>query len=124
MSSFNGVAVYEILPNGCLNGVYTNDHPDTSNEMFNEIARRKPVAEKEILAYPNDILGLYACSYIDLGNIVCECDLEIRIGRVRRNGRSGLYDLFWFETGTNNLIFEGTGWRTRQNQITVSYRDI
>lgn len=118
MPTFNGVAVYEILPNGCLNGVYTNDHPNTQNEILNEIARK-------VLNGNGDInTGKYVCSYIDAGNVTVNCDLEITTGIVRKNGRSGQYDFKWYDTGkTTNPIFEGTGWLTRHNQITVSYRD-
>jgi len=62
MSKFRGIAVYEILPNGCLNGVYSNDDPATEDEIFNEIARKHP---NEV---GQGIEGKYTCGYIDLKN--------------------------------------------------------
>lgn len=110
MSTYNGVIVYEILPNGCLNGVYSNDHKNTKNEIFNEIARKK---QKEDT---NKIEGIYSCSYIDLNSEVFECDLEI----TANNGR---YEFIWTELVTGVTKFTGTGWLTRQNQITVMYKN-
>ena len=112
-STFSGIAVYEILPNGCLNGVYSNDHPDTQNEIFNEIARK--VSEDGA----DTIVGKYVCCYISIGNEACNCDLEIQIATRRK--RNGQYDLIW--SRNKKVIFEGTGWKTRGNQLTVSYRD-
>lgn len=127
MKTFDGVIVYEILPNGCLNGVYSNDHLSTKNEIFNEIARKKS-------GYVGDeILGVYACSYMDVGNVIVNCILTITdpSSRVSKRANSGQFDFTWYLSGTFNeekntgtKIFEGTGWRTKVNQITVSYRDI
>ena len=121
----NGIVVFEIFPNGCLNGVYSNDHLDTKNEIFNEIARKISGEESD------EILGVYACSYIDVGNIVKNCVLVISNPLLRKppRVRKGQYDFTWYrdynpKTKKGNIIFEGTGWRTRENQITVSYRDI
>lgn len=127
MATLNGVIVYEILPNGCLNGVYSNDHDSTNNEIFNEIARQK------FKVNGDELLGEYACSYIDLGNNIVNCDLVISNPLIRKHPRArhGQFDFTWYELGTydrasntGNIIFEGTGWRTRVNQITVSYRDL
>ena len=111
--TFDGVCVYEILPDGCLNGVYTNDRPDTKNEMFNEIARKVSGNDKD------KIIGKYVCCYIDVGNTPKICELVIQVGQ--RHVRNGQYDFMWYESGV--MVYEGTGWRTRDTQITVSYRD-
>ena len=109
MSSYNGVIVYEIHPNGCLNGVYSNDHTDTNNEIFNEIARKKPTNEI------NDIEGLYTCCYIDLNSESFKCDLQIK-------NNNDQYEFTWYETGLpTQWKFKGKGWKTRENQITVWY---
>ena len=111
MSTYNGIIVYGIYLDGCLNGVYSNDHQLTNNEIFNEIARKKSKDEDEIL-------GIYTCSYIDLSSKAYICDLEIKIGKKAQ------YDFIWYETGHPNKIkFIGIGWRTSKNQITVSYSD-
>jgi len=120
--TLDGVIVYEILPNGCLNGVFSNDHSSNVNhEIFNEIARK--VSDLEDHA-GDEIFGNYLCSYIDFGNVAEICDLVIQPGYVGKNSRRSQYDLIWYEKGTTNIKFEGSGWRTRTNQITVSYRDL
>lgn len=110
----SGVIVYEIFPDGCLNGVYSNDHHLTKNKIFNEIARK--IDTSEAGEDENNISGQYICSYIDLSNEVYICDLEIK----HNNGR---YDFSWREKVTKQVKFKGTGWLTKQNQITVSYTD-
>jgi len=110
MTKFIGVVVYEILPDGCLNGVYANNGVDAKNKIFNEIARKKKKTEND-----DGIPGCYACSYIDIGNSVHICDLEI-------SNNNGQYTFIWKENET--LKWEGIGWRTRDNQITVSYKNL
>lgn len=114
--TFEGIMVYEILPNGCLNGVYTNDHPDTRNEIFNGIARKRSKQEE-------GILGDYTCGFMShTSDNIWECDLKIHNTPKRK--RNGQYHFEWFDKKTKKMIFEGTGWLTRPNQVTVSYRDI
>jgi hypothetical protein len=112
MPTLKGVIVYEIFPNSCLNGVYSNTHGKTKNEIFNEIARKKES--------PNDgkIEGLYTCCYIDLDSIPFICDLKIS------PASEGKYKFEWMDTEKNKLKFKGIGWLTKENQITVSYSDI
>ena len=121
-TTLDGVIVYEILPNGCLNGVFSNDHPDNVNhEMFNEIAKKVSNIDNN---GGDEIFGNYICSYIDFGNEVEICDLVIKPGHKRQNGRRCQYDFIWQDKITKKIKFEGSGWRTRANQITVSYRDV
>jgi len=109
MANYQGIVVYEIFPNGCLNGVYSNDHPLTQNEIFNEIARKKS-------KNAGKIDGDYTCCYIDLNNVAYICDLEIK-------NNSNQFQFTWYETGTRNVKFKGIGWLTRNNQITVMDSD-
>ncbi len=111
----NGVMVYEILPNGCLNGVYSNDHPKTNNQIFNDVARKK------ISDNGDEILGEYICGFIGSDNTVWDCKLIIH-NRPKRV-QNGQYHFEWYDKN-DILIFEGTGWRTKANQIAVSYRDV
>lgn len=111
--TFDGVIVFEILPNGCLNGVYSNDHADSKNEIFNGIARKKP-NQKE------GIIGDYICGFMSHNSDdIWTCDLKIH--NTPKRQRNGQFHFEWYEKGTNKMIFEGTGWQTRTNQITVSY---
>ncbi len=115
--TFDGVITYDILPDGCLNGVYSNDHPDTKNKICNEIARK-------ITDDTNDtdaLAGKYVCVYIDPDNSIGECTLVIHTRPVKR--RNGQYHFEWYNK-SNQKIYEGSGWRIRDNQITVSYKDV
>ncbi len=109
--TLSGVITYEILPDGCLNGIYSNDHPKTQNKIFNEIARKSD-------ENPEEILGEYICCYIDFGNTIQKCKLIIHNKSKRK--QNGQYHFEWFDG--KEMIFEGTGWLTRKNQLTVSYR--
>ncbi len=118
MSTFEGIVVYKIFPNGCLNGVYSNDHLQTKNEIFNEIAKK---IDKNENKDEDEILGIYACSYMDSSSSdkAFTCDLEIK------KGKKAQYDFTWYESGQPSKIkFIGIGWRTNKNQIAVSYNDL
>ena len=108
MPTFSGVITFEILANNCLNGHYTNDHPDTGGQLYNEIARK--------ISEGNGITGQYICSYIDVGNIVKVCTLEIREGI----GDNLLFS--WNMDGTQ--IFKGIGLLNKENRLRVEYTDI
>lgn len=107
--TLRGVITYEILPDGCLNGVYSNNAQKTNGEIFNEIAKRKPGQIK------GEISGQYICCYIDSDYNVHECELKVT-GILNAN-----YEFEWHKQGVK--MFEGTGWRTKQNQLTISYWD-
>ena len=112
-TKYKGVVVYEILPDGCLNGVHSNDHQNTKNEIFNEIARKIIKDDSRI----NVVEGDYICCYIDLANEPYICDLII-------SNNNGRYDLIWHERNQPTVIkFKGTGWCTRKDQLTVRYEN-
>ena len=130
--TLDGVVLYEIFPDGCLNGTFSNDHPNgfitasgirIGNRLFNEIARKIDQNNNDILNNPSALIGEYICSYIDLGGIVYECRLEISLGHIRRNRRACGYDFVWNDSTSGAILFEGSGWRIG-NQIVVSYRDV
>ncbi|MEI9933807.1 MAG: hypothetical protein WDM71_02930 [Ferruginibacter sp.] len=117
MSKTIGVQVYEILPNGCLNGVYANE--GSLNEIFNEISR-KSAKQEDINIDPKDILiGKYDCFYFDLNNKGEECELNIING-----GSNSQYIFKWSEKGSTSSKFEGKGWKTNHNQITIKYESV
>ena len=105
-----GIQVYEILPDGCLNGTYANE--GTSNEIYNEISRKKSESNLELT---DPLIGYYDCVYFDIGNKHYECDLEITKGSISK------YYFIWSEKGPTKPIFEGHGWQTNQNTITIKY---
>lgn len=109
-----GVAVYEILPNGCLSGVYCNLHKDSNDTVMNEIARKKSGDIKELK-------GVYTCAYIDYNGKVYECDLTIEAGP--GSGHGPQYKLKWYHKA-DGIHFDGDGWHTRENQLTVHYSKV
>jgi hypothetical protein len=115
MSKFKGIVVYEILPNGCLNGVYSNNDLATKDEIFNEIARKHP--DEGV----HGIVGKYTCGYIDLNNQLHECILQIT--SITNTANNFQYEFVWHDKISNAIKWKGIGWRTRDNQITVRYDD-
>ena len=110
-----GVAVYEILPDNCLNGVYSNNLCD--NKLYNEIARKK--SEIPEIVDKTGLSGVYECAYTEMDQPIKTCELHITTGKKKNRGEF----YFLWKKGEKD-IFEGSGWKTKENQITVSYRSI
>jgi len=98
--------VYEILPDGCLNGVGSDTHTNTKNKIFNEVARKKKENNKKTIE------GDYTTSYMNLQAVFITADLKI-------SPNKGQYEFSWVEAGKEK--YRGVGWKTRENQITVYY---
>lgn len=107
LPQFQGVVVYTIENDGCLNGVYANTQTPTPHEVFNEIAKLTTPRTSE-----DRLTGNYRVSWISDSEIVTGT-LEIR--RLER-----FYDVRWF-VGNNNLVFTGIGFITGPHQFTVAY---
>lgn len=60
-----GIVLYDIELNGCLNGVYTNEHHLVDGAIYNEVCRKKKKENK--IDWP--IVGVYHCFYFDLNNV-------------------------------------------------------
>lgn len=112
MPKYNGVQVYEILPDGCLNGTYANE--GSRNEIYNEIARKKRTQPKDAINKADNVIGDYDCFYFDLDNERVNCDLIIR------PGANTQYTFTWID-GIKTL-FTGVGWKTNNHQITIAYK--
>lgn len=104
---YQGVISYEILPDGCLNGVYSDNHPDTENRIFNEILKKSDESKS--------IDGNYKALYFDVHGPQ-ECTVKVTPNKKNH----GHFYFEWF-SGTKR-IFDGSGWQLRENQIVVSYR--
>ena len=120
---FNGIVLYNIERDGCLNGVYTNEQAYTGR-IYNEIARRqnqdkhyKIESEEGKRACCNiDIEGHYDCQYFDVNNEYCRCELEIKRDPITAHN---VYRFYW--RGKNGRDFEGIGYQMNHNQLAVSY---
>ncbi|MCC6370363.1 MAG: hypothetical protein IT236_05090 [Bacteroidia bacterium] len=124
----NGICLYTIERDGCLNGVYTNEqaslglrnedlvnHVDLINEgiIYNEIAR---IREYYNTDHPQRISGLYDCFHFDLDNERVNTILEIsNVGR--------LYTFTWWNLPRTTRIFIGKGFIMNASQICVHYWD-
>lgn len=104
-----GIVLYNIELNGCLNGVYTNENVKKGGEIFNEIARIKE--------YKGDdpYTGLYDCFYFDYNNERVNALLEI-------TKLSGAYYFKWSSLKGIQL-FKGIGFKMNEKQIVVHYTD-
>jgi hypothetical protein len=103
-----GIVLYTIEANGCLNGVFTNSH--TGNTIYNEIAKRRDSKER----YPL-IEGTYDCYYFDDDRQGHEAVLKI-------DPLIAGYEFTWEVDG--KPWFKGTGYRMNQHQLAVSYWSI
>lgn len=104
---FEGVKVYTIEPNGCLNGIYTNNSPETGQRICNEIARKIPDSSNDPA-----LEGSYSCCRIDVHN-------QQHLGILHIHRLLNAYALSWEEN--NKIAFTGTGYRTRPDQLVVVY---
>lgn len=113
MPKFEGVVVYTIEKNGCLNGVYANDENPLPNHVYNEIAKRTTDINKE---YP--LAGTYLCSWIEWSN---KGDIIVN-GVLTINWQGNYYDVVWRDN-KNNRLFVGKGFQTGDYQLTVRYEE-
>ncbi len=114
---FEGVVVYTIGRDGCLNGVYCNNAKNTAHQVFNEIARLSMRYDEESLKNiagntSTHLSGEYVCQWIDVNNIT-----HTGLLRIRRTANA--YDVEWVENGQN--VFEGIGFLTTNDQFVVAY---
>lgn len=105
----NGIVLYDIELDGCLNGVYTNDGPGVQGVIYNEVARKKKTM-------PTGIAGDYDCFYFDISNARHDVDLTITPGPTRT------FDFLWAEN--SKPIFCGVGYLMNERQIAVRYWDV
>ncbi|HEY8970998.1 MAG TPA: hypothetical protein VIM64_17955 [Puia sp.] len=100
-----GVVLYDILGDGCLNGVWTNNHTEGKKTM-NEIARKKRSPEKDPIA------GEYYVSWIEeKGGPVT--------GTLRIESRITHYSLEWVVSGKSS--FKGVGILVGEDRLAVTY---
>lgn len=112
MPKVEGVIVYKIERDGCLNGFYTTSDNSKSHSLYNEIARKADPTEQ----IDDDALaGKYVCSWININNDVVMATLTIK-------KNATCYELTWYVGGEEK--YKGTGYITGEHQLTVSYRSI
>jgi hypothetical protein len=102
-----GIVLFDILGDGCLNGVWTNTHTE-SKKVMNEIARKKKGDEKDRIA------GEYYVSWIEeKGGPVS--------GTLKVESRITHYSFEWIVSG--KIFFAGVGLLIQENKLAVTYWD-
>ena len=104
-----GIALYNIELNGCLNGVYTNEHMQTQGVIYNEVNRIKTTKTLG----KDDVSGIYDCFYFDLKNFRVEAELEISL-------TNNIYYFTWRDL-FGKILFKGVGYKMNDKQIAVHY---
>lgn len=102
-----GMMVYEIIGDGCMNGLWTNTHTE-NRKVMNEIARKKKGNEKD------EIAGEYYVSWIEEkgGPVSGALKIESRITH---------YYLEWIVSG--KVSFRGVGIQVADKRLVVTYWD-
>ncbi len=111
-----GIVLYDIELDGCLNGVYTNEHPTVDGNIYNEINRRQDKVKGDNW----DINGVYECFYFDLNNQRINATLTISYAQ----GRTNTYNFVWREIGQTVDSFTGIGYKMNPRQIAVHYSSL
>jgi len=107
-----GIGLYNIELDGCLNGVYTNEHKTLGGEILNEIARIRQKDKSD----PTSIAGIYNCFYFDYKNARVDAELTIKYS-------NRTYEFEWVDvTGPKrHTLFKGIGYKMNEKQLAVHY---
>ena len=111
INAFNGIILYDIGLNGCLNGVYTNMEAP-AGVIYNEIARKK--GKFKATGSDWDIEGVYVCQFFTGENERSKCELTI----TKEKGKNG-YAFEWKEKDAET--YYGRGYQMNPRQIAVHY---
>ena len=109
MSVDNGICLYSIEKDGCLNGVYSNEY--AKGKVFNEIAYKHPQAEE----LGNGIFSRYNGYYFDPKGTPAEINISI-------DSRKGQYIFEWIVDRI--LTFKGYGYLMNSTQLVVWYESV
>ena len=112
INSFNGIVMYNIEFNGCLNGVYTNMEAP-AGVIYNEIARKRIDPKHEVGGVELEIEGNYDCQYFVEGEM-CQCELIIK-----KDKNANAYSFEW--QGKGFEPYYGRGYKMNSRQIVVHY---
>jgi hypothetical protein len=107
----DGIVLYNIEMDGCLNGVYTNESSMIRGKIFNEVARKRERINTEV------IIGIYECFFFDNLNLRVNAILKIVSEKSDR-----VYKFTWRDE-EGNFMFEGIGYKMNEAQIAVHYWD-
>jgi len=111
MDEFRGIILYTIELDGNLNGVYTNNHPQTRGQIFTETARLNNHTFDE---NGTEII-VYDSVYFDPVDNRVDCSLTFRIS-------NRIYEATWVLE--NGFVFTGQGFRMNDRQIAIIYWNI
>lgn len=109
-----GIILFQIEKNGCLNGVYTNKGQD--GVIYNEIARHIDAPKIQDPSKELALEGKYDTVYFDNGNKHFQLYLEIDLLPEKK----GTYTFVWTDK-KGKKIFEGIGYKMNEHQMVVHY---
>lgn len=115
MNRLRGIILYDIQLNGDLNGVYTNNHPDTQARLYTETARlRQPFVQQYHELNMNNGTMVYDCFYFDVDNQRVNCTLKFEI-------TNSIIQATWSDN--TRILFTGEGYQMNERQIAITYTD-
>ncbi len=106
-NKFWGIVVYEIVGNGCLNGLWTNNDAKKGGSIMNEIARKSDKKESEII-------GDYTVAWI-------EADQEAVTGTLKITPNGITYNFEWFVENEDRSRFKAIGMQVGLSQVVAFY---
>lgn len=104
-----GIALYSIELDSCLNGVYTNEHED--GRISNEIAVKTNPENTELI-------GTYKYTYFDRQE---RYNGLLKISLAQPKTRTFTFE--WRDE-SGNLVFSGTGYKMNEKQVAVRYESL
>jgi hypothetical protein len=110
---FDGIALYNIEMDGCLNGVYTDI--EANGVIFNEINRKKKYSE----AKSSDIIGDYDSLSFDRISKKSKRNKYCR-GSLKITKYNKAYSFKWINSH-DVPEYEGIGYKMNTTQIAVTY---
>jgi hypothetical protein len=116
-NGFQGIIVYTIHKDGCLNGLYYatgKQHGYTYNEIAKKTDEIPNPEDKDSTYKPEPIVGIYVCSWIDDKNNINNGELHI----AHRNNQ-GIFEVDWKVKG--KAVFKGTGFLLDDKTFAVHY---
>ena len=102
--------LYTIEKDGCLSGIYTNEHQNGPGKISGETARKKDDS-----SLPTNLEGIYDSVFFEHGNPNAEqCELEIDCKNIP-------FTLAWKKPNAKQPLWEGYGYKMRDNLLVVHY---
>ncbi len=107
-----GIILYTIEKDECLNGIYTNEQGEDAGCIFNEIARR------DVADGIDPIAGMYSAVHFDPSNKRVNSILDIK----REIWNPKILVFSWVNADTGDALYKGVGYEMTDKMIAVHYQ--